>query len=164
MPEDPIDLENLDTERMSDAVEPPPLPEEELPLPLQIAEEEPPPLPKPVEPETPSYYSGSDSWTPASDPFDVAPEPAPAPLPSSVPPSPSYSGASGASFDTATGASTPSSSNNKTMIIIVVIALVLILCCCCLVVGSILWTYGDQILRELDLNRVMGGLQLLGLL
>lgn len=152
MPEEPINPEDFDPESMSEPVEPPPPAEEELPLPLQIAEEEPPPLPKSVEPETPSYYSGADTWTSVPDPFEVSPEPAPSPLPASPLPSPTYSTPS----DVSSLAPSGSPSNNKTMIIIIVAVLLFILCCCCVVVGGAVWAMWDDIVYQLDLNMMQG--------
>lgn len=46
----------------------------------------------------------------------------------------------------------PPEKKNKTLIIIIVVAAVLLLCCCCTGAVWALWTYGDQIMYELDLN------------
>ncbi len=40
--------------------------------------------------------------------------------------------------------------SNTTTIIIIVVVVVLLLCCCCAVVGYLGYTYGDQLLSQLQ--------------
>lgn len=44
----------------------------------------------------------------------------------------------------------PEQKSNKTLIIILVAVAVALLCCCCVAVGYFGWTYGDQILEQLN--------------
>lgn len=43
--------------------------------------------------------------------------------------------------------------NNTTLIVIIIVVIVLLCCCCCAL--GLAWNYGDLILEELDLARIL---------